>query len=103
MTVKAYLIVSDQCRWGTPHLFESEAKEIAELMTVISGRYHWLDEIHLESIANVLGRFNGSHLTLNVWNLRTVEGSFEGETTINDRPYFVQLKFPFQPWEVVAT
>ena len=103
MPVKAYVIASSDCYWITPYLFELEAREVAELMTVVSGRPHWLTEIEIEHLSNALGEFNGFSLVFDIKNIKARDGGFEGEILIDGQQYVVQHKFPFEPWTVVVT
>lgn len=100
MTVKGYLVLSNDSRWFKPYLFESEAKEIAELMTVLSGRAHWLGEIELDRLLNVLTEFNGVELMLDVKNIKISGDGFEGEAVIEGRTYVVRQGSPFELWYV---
>ncbi|HET9530871.1 MAG TPA: hypothetical protein VFQ92_10990, partial [Blastocatellia bacterium] len=82
--------------------FRSEATEIAEIMTVVSGTQHWLIETEMECLLNTLVRFNDKELIIDVWNIRAVGDGFEADALIEGQLYKVQHLFPFEPWSIVA-
>jgi hypothetical protein len=103
VTVKAYIVCSDDYRWIKPYLFHSEATEIAELMTVVGGKYHWLTEIEMERLPNALVRFGDRELIVDLCNINAVGEEFEADAIIEGHLYRVRHRFPFEPWEVVPT
>ena len=102
MKVKAYTVRSNDYQWVKPYLFRSEATEIAEIMTVVSGTQHWLIETEMECLLNTLVRFNDKELIVDVWNIKAVDDGFEADALIEGRMYKVQHLFPFEPWSIVA-
>jgi hypothetical protein len=101
VTVKAYIVRSNDYQWIKPYLFHLEAVEIAELMTVVSGKLHWIINTEMEDMLNALVRFRGKELMTYIWNISPVGEGFEADAIIEGRLYRVQHLFPFEPWSVV--
>ena len=101
MTVKGYVVRSTDYQWAKPYLFRLEAKEIAELMTVTSGKPHWILRIEMHDMSNALVRFNDKELITDVWNITPLGDGFEAEIVIEGRRYRVEHLSPFEPWSVV--
>lgn len=101
MTVKAYVVRSNDDMWIKPYLFRLEAVEIAELMTVVSGKLHWIINTEMADMLSALVRFNGRELITDIWNISSVGDGFEADTVIEGHLYKVQHLLPFEPWGVV--
>lgn len=101
VTVKAYIVRSNDYQWIKPYLFHLEAVEIAELMTVVSGKLHWIVNTQMEDMLNALVRFKGKELITDIWNISPVGDGFEADAILEGRLYKVQHLFPFEPWSVV--
>lgn len=101
MTVKGYVVCSTDYQWAKPYLFRLEAKEIAELMTVTSGKAHWIVRIEMHDMSNALVRFNDKELITDVWNINPLGDGFEAEIVIEGCRYKVEHLSPFEPWSVV--
>lgn len=101
MTVKAYVVRSNDDLWIKPYLFRLEAVEIAELMTVVSGKLHWIINTEMADMLSALVRFNGKELITDIWNISPVGDGFEADTVIEGHLYKVQHLLPFEPWGVV--
>lgn len=102
MTVKAYIVRSNDYQWIKPYLFHLEAVEIAELMTVVSGKLHWIVNTQMDDMLNALVRFKGKELITDIWNISPVGDGFEAVAILEGSLYKVQHLFPFEPWSVVA-
>jgi hypothetical protein len=87
--------------WIKPYLFRLEAVEIAELMTVVSGKLHWIINTEMADMLSALVRFNGRELITDIWNISSVGDGFEADTVIEGHLYKVQHLLPFEPWGVV--
>lgn len=101
MTIKGYTVRSKDYQWIRPYLFRSEATEIAELMTVANGTLHWIVETEMENLSNALVRFNGKELIVDLWSISVVGSGFEANALIEGQLYRVQLRCPFEPWDLV--
>ena len=101
--VKAYLVRSNDYQWTKAYLFHREAMEISELMTVVSGKLHWVVRTEKDDMLNSLVRFDDKEMVTDIYNITAVGNGFEGDAVIKGRFYKAQHLSPFEPWIIVST
>jgi hypothetical protein len=101
VAVKGYVVRSSDYQWAKPYLFRREATEIAEFMTVTSGKPHWIIRTEMHDISNALVSFKDKEVITDVRNINPIADGFEAEIVIEGRWYKVERLFPFEPWSIV--
>jgi hypothetical protein len=101
--VKAYIVHSNDYQWTKAYLFHREAMEISELMTVVSGKLHWVVRTEKDDMLNSLVRFDDKEMVTDIYNITAVGNGFEGDAVIKGRLYKAHHLSPFEPWIVVSS
>lgn len=110
MAVNGFFIIRDSHELKLPHyshsstgpyLYRSEAEMMANVIASATGNPCRIYFISIERMLDEVVHFNTDWLITSVWNVRTVDGCFEGEAIIQGKRYTVR-RTANKPWQVTA-